>query len=89
MATTKLRKRDTGQAGNRGEFAQLSRREAAIDVSSATPPVVGRAITLPDDVDGLAEGIESSYDEDGRTVVAVQLDREKLPTSSFTVGSAP
>lgn len=39
MTTTKVRKRDTGEQGNQGEFASVSRAEAAVAVTSPSPVV--------------------------------------------------
>src|SRR5699024_7607044 len=43
----KVRKRDTGEQGNRGEFAAVQRSEARIEVSEAAPT---EAVELPDNV---------------------------------------
>lgn len=39
MATTRVRKRDTGEQGNQGEFAGVNRAEAAVAVTSPSPVV--------------------------------------------------
>lgn len=85
MSATKVRKRDTGEKGNGGQFAVAPRHEVAVDV--LTPPA--REIVLAPGLRELAEHVETSFDPDGRTVVAIQVDREKLPTSSYRVGPAP
>src|SRR5699024_1013165 len=41
------------------------------------------------EVAGLATELETSFDGDGRTVVAVGIDRDQLPTSDHHVESAP
>ena len=43
----KVRKRDTGEQGNRGEFAAVQRSDAHIEVSEAAPP---QTIEIPDKV---------------------------------------
>ena len=43
----KVRKRDTGEQGNRGEFAAVQRSDARIEVSEAAPP---QTIEIPDKV---------------------------------------
>lgn len=43
----KVRKRDTGEQGNRGEFAAVQRSDAQVEVSEAAPT---EAVDLPDDV---------------------------------------
>ncbi|UQN30487.1 hypothetical protein [Brachybacterium kimchii] len=89
MASTKIRKRDTGEAGNRGQFGTTARPEAAVSVPSPAPTRHGRTIDVGPEVSHLVTDVESTFDEDGRTVIHVQVDREHLPTSSYRVGSAP
>jgi len=89
MASTQLRKRDTGQQGNKGQFGTAVRREAPVDVPPAALQAPGRELTLDPEVAGLATSVESSFDEDGRTKVAVGIYRDQFPTSEYRVGSAP
>lgn len=89
MATTKLRKRDTGEQGNRGQFGTAVRPDAAVDVVPDHVTSSGRAISLPPQVQDMAESVEASYDEEGRSVVGVQVRRDALPTSAFRVGVSP
>ncbi|MBP2382858.1 hypothetical protein [Brachybacterium sacelli] len=39
MTTTKVRKRDTGEQGNQGEFASVSRAEAAVAITEPSSVV--------------------------------------------------
>lgn len=82
-----IRRADVGLAGNGGQFAPAARVDVTVEVPPARPP--GRELTLDPEVDGLTTSMETYFDGDGRTVVAVGIDRGKLPTSNCRVGSAP
>lgn len=84
-----IRRADAGLAGNGGQFAPTARGDVVVDVSPAPPQAPGRELTLDPEVDGLATNVEASFDEDGRTVVAIGIDRDQLPTSNYRVGAAP
>lgn len=84
-----IRRADVGLAGNGGRFAPTARGDVTVDVPPAPPQAPGRELTLDPEVDGLATSVEPSFDEDGRTVVAIGIDRDQLPTSDYRVGSAP
>ncbi|MCG7308307.1 hypothetical protein [Brachybacterium sp. ACRRE] len=89
MATTKIRKRDTGEAGNKGQFGTTARPDASVTIPSPTPVRHGRTITVGAEAAHLVFEIESTFDESGRTLIHVQIDREHLPTSAYRVGSEP
>ncbi|UQN30489.1 hypothetical protein [Brachybacterium kimchii] len=57
----KTRKRDTGEAGNRGQFGRSQRDEAAIDLSSISDDDLADAI---EDME-LEEDLEIDVDGDG------------------------
>lgn len=87
MTTTKLRKRDTGEQGNGGQFAATTRHDVAVHV--AEPPTPGRHVVVSPGLRELTEHVEMSFDAEGRTIVTIQIDRERLPTSGYRIGSAP
>lgn len=87
MTTTKLRKRDTGEQGNRGQFATAVRHEVAVQVPESPAP--GRDVVVAPALRYLAEHVESRFDAKGRTVVSIQIHRTQLPTSGYRQGSAP
>lgn len=89
MASTQLRRRDTGQQGNGGQFAPATRADATVDVAPVPPQAPGRELSLDPQVGELATSVESSFDEGGRTVVSIGIDRDQLPTSDYQVRSAP
>ncbi|UQN30525.1 hypothetical protein [Brachybacterium kimchii] len=39
MSTTKIRKRDTGEAGNKGEFGTIARTDAVVDIAQPGPSI--------------------------------------------------
>ncbi|MDN5688800.1 MAG: hypothetical protein L0G94_19285 [Brachybacterium sp.] len=84
-----IRRADVGLAGNGGRFAPTARGDVAIDVPPAPPQAPGRELALDPEINGLAASLESSFDESGRTVVAIGIDRDQLATSDYRVGSAP
>lgn len=84
-----IRRAHVGLAGNGGRFAPTARGDVAIDVPPAPPQAPGRELALDPEINGLAVNVESSFDESGRTVVAIGIDRDQLPTSDYRVGSAP
>ena len=86
MATTKLRKRDTGEQGNGGQFATTVRSDAPVAVPG-TPH--GRDVVVAPGLRPLVEHLESRFDAEGRTVVSVRIDRSQLPVSDFRQGPAP
>jgi len=87
MTTTKLRKRDTGEQGNRGQFATAIRRDVAVQVPESPAP--GRDVVVSPGLRYLAEHVESRFDGKGRSVVSIQINRDQLPTSRYRQGSAP
>lgn len=87
MSTTKVRKRDTGERGNGGQFAMTTRHDVTVHVTETPAP--GREVTVSPGLHDLTKRVASSFDSDGRSVVAIQIDREQLPTSGYQVGSAP
>ena len=84
-----IRRADVGLAGNGGRFAPTARGDVAVEVPPAPDRAPGRELTLDPEVASLATDLETSFDGDGRTVVAVGIDRDQLPTSDHHVGSAP
>ena len=87
MVTTKLRKRDTGERGNLGQFATAVRRDVAVQIPESPAP--GREVALSPGLHYLAEHVESRFDANGRTVVAIQINRTQLPTSGYRQGINP
>lgn len=87
MVTTKLRKRDTGEQGNGGQFATATRHDVAVQVPE--PPISGREVVVGAGHGDLAEHVEARFDAEGRTVVSIQINRDQLPTSGYRQGSAP
>lgn len=87
MVTTKLRKRDTGEQGNGGQFATTIRADAPVQVPEA--PAEGRHITLSSGVRQIVDLIEARFDVEGRTVVSIRINRTQLPVSDFRQGPAP
>lgn len=85
MVTTKLRKRDTGEQGNGGQFATAVRDDAAVQV----PETPGRDVVVALGLRRLVERLESGFDSEGRTVVSVRIDRTQLPVSDYRQGPAP
>jgi len=76
-------------AGNGGRFAPTTRGDVSVDVPPAPRQAPGRELALDSEVGGLATSVEASFDEGGRTVVMIGIDRDQLPTSGYRVGSAP
>lgn len=87
MTTTKLRKRDTGEQGNRGQFATAVRRDVGVQVPESPAP--GREVVVSPGLRYFAEHVESRFDAKGRTVVSIQINRTELPTSGYRQESAP
>lgn len=87
MTTTKLRKRNTGEQGNRGQFATAVRRDVAVQVPESPAP--GREVVVSPGLRYLAEHVESRFDANGHTVVSIQINRTQLPTSGYRQGSNP
>lgn len=87
MTTTKLRKRDTGEQGNGGQFATAARHDVAVQVPESPAP--GRVVVVSPALRYLAEHVESRFDTEGRSVVSVQINRTQLPTSGYRQGSEP
>lgn len=87
MATTKLRKRDTGERGNGGQFATTIRPDAPVEVPKA--PAEKREIVLSSGVKLIVDLVESRFDAEGRTVVSIRINREQLATSGYRQGAAP
>lgn len=87
MSTTKVRKRDTGERGNGGQFTVATRHDVAVHV--AETPAPGREVTVSPGLRDLTKHVQASFDSDGRSVVAIQIDHEQLPTSGYREGSAP
>lgn len=87
MATTKLRKRDTGEQGNGGQFATTIRPDAPVEVPKA--PADSREIVLSSGVEQLVDLVESRFDVEGRTIVSIRINREQLATSGYRQGAAP
>jgi len=86
MATTKVRKRDTGEQGNGGQFATTVRPDAPVAVRE-TPH--GRDVVVAPGHRPLVERLESRFDAEGRTVVSARIDRAQLPVSDYRQGPAP
>jgi|SRR5699024_2271539 len=84
-----IRRAEAGMAGHGGRFAPTTRGDVVIDVPPAPRQAPGRELVLDPELGGLATSVEASFDEDGRTVVAIGIDRDQLPTSDYRVGSAP
>lgn len=87
MTTTKLRKRDTGEQGNRGQFATAVRRDVAVQVPESPEP--GREVVVSPGLRYLVEHVDSRFDTEGRSVVSIQINRTQLPTSGYRQGSKP
>lgn len=87
MVTTKLRKRDTGEQGNGGQFATATRHDAAVQVPERPAP--GRKVVVSPALRYLVEHVEARFDAEGRTVVSIQINRTQLPTSGYRQGPAP
>lgn len=87
MATTKLRRRDTGEQGNGGQFATTVRPDAPVHVPEA--PAQGRDIVLASGVRQIVDQVEARFDGEGRTVVSIRINREQLATSGYRHGAAP
>lgn len=87
MVTTKLRKHDTGEQGNGGQFTTTDRHDVAVEVHEAPAP--GRDVVVTAGLRRLVEHLESRFDAEGRTVVAIRIDRSQLPVSDFRQGPAP
>lgn len=87
MVTTKLRKRDTGEQGNGGQFATATRHDVAVQVPE--PSASGRKLVVSPGLRTLVEHVEARFDAEGRTVVSIQINRDQLPTSGYLQGSAP
>lgn len=87
MTTTKLRKRDTGERGNGGQFATAVRRDVAVQVPESPAP--GRDVVVAPALRDVTENVVSRFDAKGRTVVSIQINRNQLPTSGYRQGSAP
>lgn len=87
MATTKLRKRDTGERGNGGQFATIVRPDAPVRVPEA--PTEGREIALSSGARQITDRVESRFDNEGRTVISIRINREQLATSGYRQGAAP
>lgn len=85
MATTKLRKRETGEQGNGGQFATKLRDDAPIQVREAP----GRDLVISPGMGRLVERLESRFDAEGRTVVSIRIDRYQLPVSDYRQGPTP
>lgn len=85
MVTTKLRKRDTGEQGNGGQFATTLRDDAPVQV----PETPGRDLVVAPGTLRLVERLESRFDAEGRTVVSIRIDRDQLPVSDYRQGPAP
>ncbi|MCG7309678.1 hypothetical protein [Brachybacterium sp. ACRRE] len=60
MTSTKIRKRDTGEAGNKGEFGTIARREAVVDIAQPPRPV--------DEIDSALARERAEEDRQRRTV---------------------
>lgn len=87
MTTTKLRKRDTGEQGNGGQFATAARLDVAVQVPESPAP--GRDVVLAPALHDIAEHVEAKFDAEGRTVVSIQINRTQLPMSCYLQGSNP
>lgn len=87
MTTTRLRKRDTGEQGNRGQFATAVRRDVAVQVPESPAP--GRDLVLAPELRDITENVVSRFDAKGRTVVSILIHRDQLPTSGYGRGSKP
>ncbi|SLN03000.1 hypothetical protein FM103_13690 [Corynebacterium xerosis] len=87
MTTTKLRKRDTGERGNGGQFATAVRRDVAVQVPESPAP--RREVVVAPALRDITENVVSRFDAEGRTVVSIQINRTLLPTSGYRQGSAP
>ena len=87
MTTTKLRKRDTGEQGNGGQFATAARHDVTVQVPESPAP--GRDVVVSPALRYLAEHVESRFDTEGRSVVSVQINRTQLPTSGYRQGINP
>ncbi|MGP9843301.1 hypothetical protein [Brachybacterium sp. 107] len=87
MATTKLRKRDTGEQGNGGQFAVTARHDVAVRLPESPAP--GRDVVVSSALRHLTEHIEARFDAEGRTVVSIQINRDQLPTSGYREGFVP
>ncbi|WP_394217009.1 hypothetical protein [Brachybacterium vulturis] len=87
MTTTKLRKRDTGEQGNGGQFATTTRHDVAVQVPESSAR--GRDVVVSPGLRYLTEHVEARFDTEGRTVVSIQINRDQLPTSGYRQGSAP
>lgn len=87
MTTRKLRKRDTGEHGNRGQFATTTRHDVEVQVPESPAP--GREVVVSTALRYLTDHIEARFDTEGRTVVSIQINRDQLPTSGYRQGSAP
>lgn len=78
----KVRKRDTGEQGSRGEFAAVQRSEARIEVSDTTPP---ETVDLPESVNKVCHfygmfDLQATRQADG----AIRVDaRGRVITDEF------
>ena len=87
MTKTKLRKRDTGEQGNGGQFATATRHDVAVQVPE--PSASGRELVVSPGLRTLVEHLEARFDAEGRTIVSIQINRTQLPTSGYRQGPAP
>lgn len=87
MGTTKLRKRDTGEQGNGGQFATAARHDVVVRVSESPEPA--RDVVVSPELRDLTDHVDARFDAEGRTVVSIQINRDQLPVSGYRQGPAP